>query len=428
MVVMRMAVVAIVVLCANAATGLAQECGTPEPRGSSIWAAYEAYVRDNYLGRRVTDDVGGSEYAFGHALGRLASAVQGDPAKAEAFACVQLGLEQGYGSVVLSDVALEYKPRAIYQQAMQAAMGMHDALVATRFGVTDASPLQVVFDNAQRIAGRGFGSGVSAQPGDTPAPRVPPPTPEPNPRPADVFGVSSTAPTRGGADTSCTTGDRWSLLDASFYLTLASGTASNVGGDCTGDLWNLCNEMHGYLVQARDQIFQVFDQNHDGVASCRLCNYDEVLARAEELIEAERWLSERSFNASGLSTIYYTIRDRSADPLCRVSDVSPSPVPVPSPVIAGVDPVRSALLPDASAQWSSQSCSNYFEQYQQGTLYRGNVMVVGRRSEDGPWDCAVLRYGNNPEDMDAAERDALRNCRDQVSSNPDSCRTLVKVQ
>lgn len=107
-------------------------------------------------------------------------------------------------------------------------------------------------------------------------------------------------------------------------MAAASSKRESVSGDCTKDNWFLCKEIEQDLLEVRDHIFQVFDQNHDGIANCRLCNYDKVLAQAKTLIQWEKWLSDRYYHASGLSTIYYTIQDNSDDPLCRL-DTGPGP-------------------------------------------------------------------------------------------------------
>ncbi|MGE3690297.1 MAG: hypothetical protein AB7F98_02830 [Novosphingobium sp.] len=76
--------------------------------------------------------------------------------------------------------------------------------------------------------------------------------------------------------------------------------------------------MHDHLLRARDHIFQVFDQNHDGINNCRMCSFNLAKGMARELIQWEQWFSRRYYrSASGLSNIYYTIDDNSRDPVCR---------------------------------------------------------------------------------------------------------------
>ncbi len=299
-------------------------CSNPDPVHSPIWQAFTEYVQDNYVSKRPYVTVADMEYgalSFGHAYGRLASAVGDDPVKREAFECV--------GDVLRERFSLRI---TAYRSFQFAAMGGEDARVKETSGVTDTSPLHVVFSNAYAIAGQtnsGGGSsgttggGTSTSTGGQGGGTII------KADPASMFGTSSTAPSVAGVNEMCTTGDRWSLSTARGYLTAASVKRSGLSGTCVKSNWTTCRAIENDLLEARDHIFQVFDQNHDGIANCRLCNYGAAQSMAKELIDWEKWLHANYYNASGLSTIYYTIGDNSTDPLCKL------PVPTTAASSAG---------------------------------------------------------------------------------------------
>ena len=144
--------------------------------------------------------------------------------------------------------------------------------------------------------------------------------------PAQAFGLSSTAASNQGINALCPDVEPWSLSAAAGFIGAASAATVGFSGDCRAANWPVCQGISDNLHEARDHIFQVFDQNHDGIANCRLCNYDAVLTAAHQLIGWENWLSSRYFYGSnGLSTIYYTIQDNADDPLCQLnSPATPS--------------------------------------------------------------------------------------------------------
>ena len=375
------------------------------------------YVKEAYPHSFGPDQSDNAHLALGHALGRVASAVSGSPEREQAFACLELGVEQ---VVNLQSLVTGIK----WKEAMQAAMGMHDARVATLFRVTDSSPLDVVFENALRIAGRspsGAGAPTPVAGGSGTIVKA---------DPAAMFGVSSTAPSRSGSNTSCTVGDRWSLDQATAFLGAASTQSRSVAnGSCTGEAWFTCKAMSNLLNEARDHIFQVFDQNHDGIANCRLCNYDQVLATAQQLIGYEKFLTDRNYNASGLSTIYYTIRDNSGDPLCRIDAGGGSSS---GGGLAGGDvtPAARANRNDPSA-WTD-GCWYQYDRYLKtqsgadgagGGFYRGTVMVVGYDRSANEHHCEVTRF----QPQDQAVDSAMRSCRNRLASDSDSCEILLRL-
>lgn len=143
--------------------------------------------------------------------------------------------------------------------------------------------------------------------------------------PASAFGLSSTAPSVAGVNSLCPDVAPWSMGGA--MMAMAAGDALRIGfvGDCRGANWSVCKSMSDSWHTARDHLFQLFDQNHDGVANCRLCNYDAILAEAKKLVSRENWLASRYFyGANGLGNIFYTIMDNAGDPLCATPVTSPA--------------------------------------------------------------------------------------------------------
>ncbi len=299
------------------------KCTNPYPQSSPVWQAFDAYVKDQYINKAHANARRGGEYAYGHALGRLAIATEGNDEKREALACVEKALDQ---------IAFSFMDGGnAYRRAQEAARGIHDQLVADRFHVTDISPLFVVFDNALRSVGR------TSWRRNTPKP-APPKQPIIKPNTAAAFGVSSTAPSKSGINSNCIDGDRWSLAQAEGFLNSAHEMAKVIEGDCTFANFGFCQIVEDTLDKARDHIFQTVDQNHDGIAKCRLCNYSRAENLASKLVVWEKWLWDRHHNASGLGNIHQTIKDMSRDPLCRISSPA-TPVFPPAPVYDNT-PVR----------------------------------------------------------------------------------------
>ncbi len=69
----------------------AAQCPTTNPLSTKIWRDFDQFVKEEYT--RPVDYSRARPLAYGHALGRLAIAVQGDLHRARQFACVQLVFE-----------------------------------------------------------------------------------------------------------------------------------------------------------------------------------------------------------------------------------------------------------------------------------------------------------------------------------------------
>lgn len=126
------------------------DCPVVNPRDQPVFWAFEQYVADNYRPREgvARDRLREFELAYGHALGRLALAVGDDPARKEEFECVAKGIDQ------LAHLQFGLDGPSAWIGVSEAARGMDDYAVNTRFGVADISPLDIVFAIAEQIAGR----------------------------------------------------------------------------------------------------------------------------------------------------------------------------------------------------------------------------------------------------------------------------------
>ncbi len=305
------------------------QCQNPSPQVSSIWQAFDIYVKGAYGKKNAVVGLDRA-YAYGHALGRLAQAHDNNAEKLQAVSCVQLAMEQLFGNAQAYLGTRE--PGRI---ARETSLGYHDKIVAEKYGVYDRRPLHEVFEAALKLSGRTQYSGSSGS--YYQVARGNPYTTNSrygtNSSGSGPDIISSTSPGVNGVDQPCMTGDRgagiepWSLMTGLQLINRARGMGEQLVGTCSGDNWYICRDINDLLHQARDHIFQVFDQNNDGVANCRLCNYDRAHEAAGLLVWWETWLGERYYNASGLGNIQQTIAGNMSDPLCSIR-VNPVDIPV----------------------------------------------------------------------------------------------------
>jgi hypothetical protein len=294
------------------------KCHDPFPSKSPIWHDFESFVEKEYFqGKR-----GGANrvYAFGHALGRLASAVQSQPYRHELYECVKWVLEDRISKFVLlgsPEMAKKY-----LDTLMDAAMGMHDEKVKEVTGVTSTAPLYHLFGGKIK---------PPTAPTKTPKTVVKPQPAQPRKKTGTIIktqpGVLPPVPSGGspassasGSTPQCIAGANWSLEVADKAIVDAWGIRlDNPIPDCRGSNWSVCQNIMTQLNIARDHIFQTFDQNHDGKNDCKIkCLFDAAAGRAKALIAWEDWLHKRYFSAAGgLSTIYYTINERRGIPMCK---------------------------------------------------------------------------------------------------------------
>ncbi len=132
----------------SASLSYANLCPNPSPQASQVFRDFKKVLNAEYFDKRVSEKEyiriceerykrGSEEHInlcnnfnkdflnwimIGHALGRLAPAVQDQPDRRIAFDCVQLGLEQ----INASEITESYVPSLFFRVMMQAGYGMHD--------------------------------------------------------------------------------------------------------------------------------------------------------------------------------------------------------------------------------------------------------------------------------------------------------------
>ena len=131
--------------------------------------------------------------------------------------------------------------------------------------------------------------------------------------------ASSTGP--AFSQSSCTTGDRWSLAHAREWLGEAARLGNELGdSDCRYDNYPFCQRIMAAVSQAHDNIYQVFDQNYDNGNRCKKCGFDEATAAASVILAWEKWLHARYFGeASGIGNIHLTIQQYADVPMCAAN-------------------------------------------------------------------------------------------------------------
>ncbi|WP_239249755.1 PAN domain-containing protein [Candidatus Nitrotoga sp. M5] len=309
---------ALIIIGMTATNASAVECSSPSPKTLPIWQDFKSFVEKEYY--QGEKGGGGRRYAFGHALGRLASAVQGQPDRHEAFECVKLVLEREISLLVA--MGAPENARVLYSTVMEAAMGMHDEEVAKLTGVTSTEPLYHLFGGKIQ---------QPTSPAKAPVPIVKiqpaPLTKKPGTIIKSQPGVLPPLPS-GGSPTSSSTGNieqcqfgaNWKLSTARKAISNAWNLRGRILSDCQGSNWSICQNIMDQLNIARDHIFQTFDQNHDGVNDCKIkCLFDDAAQEAQKLIAWENWLLKRYYpGARGLANIYYTINEHREIPMCKV--------------------------------------------------------------------------------------------------------------
>ncbi len=126
----------------SATPALAVECTNPNPRESDLWRQFANFVSVEYLDGRSFEASFGNAEIIGHALGRAATAVQGDPDRQIAFACLELAIQQLTAAAVIMDVEGGANAQ---EKIIAASMGMYDKEVRKLTGVTDTSPADSVY-------------------------------------------------------------------------------------------------------------------------------------------------------------------------------------------------------------------------------------------------------------------------------------------
>lgn len=406
-VILRIGVFAVLLVMIGGTASTAA-CPVSSPKGSAIYIAFDEYVRDKYRRRPGSSYMNASArfaLAYGHALGRLASAVGRDPARKQAFDCVETALAQHahtYFGLLEGKNVMNY--------LKQVAQGMHDKEVDRFFGVRDYSRLDVVFDMASRLVrggGRGGGTGGGSGGGG----------------PAGGGGGGGTPPPGGGGgwkvvgtNGSCpTTTGQWSLQEAETRLRRANQLAVELqrrfgrNAYCEGDAWYLCRDIKQELFRARDIVNYLFEQNYDGRAQCRMCDYRALLLAARSLREWVQWTESRGFRMGANINTAYILENRLNDPLCR------KPIPFPPHgdkiIDSSVDPGRggaasigagadrcldTSIKPDAELKGYSWYGGGNWTGLLKGAFWcKSNGYARITRSEATHYKCGVDKEGTH---------------------------------
>lgn len=319
---MRTWILALIVIGMTAMSASAEEvkCPVTSPINLPITHAFISFVDKEYFKKEAPWGDRGA-YGYGHALGRLARAVQSQTDRHEAFECVKLAVEQKVLNEGLKgDLVYASRLLAIFKNA---SLGMHDEKVAKATGVTSTAPLYHLFGGKIKnptISPKTPRTVVKTQP-------VPPTPPKGK---GTIIksqpGVLSPVPSGGppispvsGKIPQCDRGANWNFTAADKAISNAVSLTGGSLSDCQGSNWNTCQKIMDQLNIARDHIFQTFDQNHDGVNDCKIkCLFDDVAHKAKQLIAWEKWLLEKHYpGARGLANIYYTINARRGIPMCK---------------------------------------------------------------------------------------------------------------
>ncbi|MCP5279687.1 MAG: hypothetical protein H6935_15240 [Thiobacillus sp.] len=125
-------------------------CGYQDPRSSSLWHNFEAFVNREYLSGPVPDDFGLDDYAhdawflkrralaYGHGLHRAELAAADDFGYMEAVACLHLGVDQIFGLEMARNPWQEHD--RVHKLRKAAARGKENALVEQYTGVKTVRP------------------------------------------------------------------------------------------------------------------------------------------------------------------------------------------------------------------------------------------------------------------------------------------------
>lgn len=113
------------------------DCPVDTPQNSPLWQVFQQFLEQEYGFSKLAPDERAK--VSGHALGRIASGVQGSREREEVFSCIRLGIEQYFGLEVLRFS----KRRA--KLVHMAAMGMYDPDVAAMTGVKRFNPPSAIF-------------------------------------------------------------------------------------------------------------------------------------------------------------------------------------------------------------------------------------------------------------------------------------------
>jgi hypothetical protein len=146
-------------------------CTEPNPENSQVFRNFEKVLQTEYLDEKNKLNPGENKYAAfgkkltrwamtGHALGRLAIAVQGQPDRRAAFECVQMGLEKQLGR---QNFMSPQEWSFFFRILMQAAYGMHNDVLNTFLkGGLPKEPLHSVFKGGIKNPGGSSGGGKVA--------------------------------------------------------------------------------------------------------------------------------------------------------------------------------------------------------------------------------------------------------------------------
>jgi len=148
----------------------ANVCPNSTPQDSQVWRDFAKVLQTEYFDKRMSGTVDGPDEAdteipkdlvnsaiVGHALGRLALAVQDQPDRRAAFDCVQLAIEQ---RIALGNLWGARDRARIFRILMQGSYGMHDEELGRYLkGGLPMGPLYDVLGGKIHHPSHGAGSG-----------------------------------------------------------------------------------------------------------------------------------------------------------------------------------------------------------------------------------------------------------------------------
>jgi hypothetical protein len=326
-------------------TNIARTCTDPSPMNTQEWMDFKAFVNREYFGSGGYFDETTYTYAYGHALGRLARAVEQIPEREEKFNCVKKALEQ-----TISSASLERFVITKDSPLGAAAMGFYDEEVARETGVTSKSPLYNFFgangsvqnarplpqtqapqsgnsNNGSQNANSVFGTGGIAgggSPGGT------------SRYDRTYYGENNTTYITNGilggtySDVECTEYANFNLDNALGNMRAATliGRDFDQRGftDCNNDGWAMCRDIMAELTEAKNQVTQIFLDATTG--NCRKCKLDALQRYGHRLHDWENWLVDHGYNSAWgfAKTFSGAIDDHMNDQKCAIETPSSTTV------------------------------------------------------------------------------------------------------
>lgn len=298
------------------------QCDSNDAMATAHWNEFWGFVKDNY---NISGESSRNlSYAIGHAYGRYATAVQGEPIRETGFACIDLAIQQAEAQAqVQGTPGLDYR---IFQEA---SMGYHNDVIARRFGVTSSEPLHGLMDRVYGPVRQASTVPPRSNSGRRGQSTMRDPFSDP---PVAIVSQGPLSNTYHAGD--CTSYSNFNLKTARSYLVQAERERTKFvnkygeSADCTGDRWYDCRAILEPVEKAQVQVDQVFEGNL-GPGRCRNCDFNRVYNRAKDIYLFEQFLTSRYFStAGGVGNLYSKIEGYVDAPICRESQSSLPHLPV----------------------------------------------------------------------------------------------------